>query len=405
MISDFFSLPLKNLKHRGIRSWLTLLGIFIGIMAVVSLITLGSGLKTAVMSQFGVSSTEIITVQAGGLTGYGPPGTGVVNPLTEEDVEEIQKLSSVERVIPRYVPSGKLEFNQKVIFGFAMSIPEGENRKFVYNQLDIEAETGRLLKDGDNNKVVLGYNFYVDKVGLGKKITPGSTIILQDKKFQVVGITKKKGSFILDNVVYVNEAPLKELMNISDEVDIIVVQVKNKDVMERAKEDIEKLLRKRRDVKKGEEDFEVQTPEASLATVNSILGGVQIFIIVIASMSILVGSIGIVNTMTTSVLERKKQIGIMKAIGARNSDIFYQFFIEAGLMGLIGGIFGVIFGLLVGYLGIAGINSFIGATTQPRIDLIFIALVLFGSFLIGSISGIAPAMRAARQKPVEVLRG
>ncbi len=405
MIQDYFALSLKNLKHRGIRSWLTLLGIFIGILAVVSLISLGSGLKLGVMSQFGVSSTDIITVQAGGLNNYGPPGSGVVNALTEEDAEAIEKLSLVEKAIPRYLPSGKLEFNDKVNFGYAMSVPDNPNRKLTYDILELEAEYGRLLKDGDMNKVLLGNNFYADKAGFDKKIVPGNTIILQDRKFQVVGIAKRKGSFVFDNVVYVNEDVLKDLMNIGDEVDIIAVRVKDKDSIGKAKEDIEKLLRKIRSVKEGEEDFEVSTPDSSLKTVNSILGGVQAFIIVIASMSILVGSLGIVNTMTTSVLERKKQIGIMKAIGARNKDIFYNFFIEAGLMGLIGGIFGVVFGVIIGYIGTVGINNFIGASVKPEIDFIFIILVLIGSFLIGSVAGITPAMNAAKQNPVEALRG
>ena len=405
MIRDYFALSLKNLKHRGIRSWLTLLGIFIGILAVVSLISLGNGLQLGVMSQFGLSSTEVISVQAGGLNSYGPPGAGAVNPLTEKDAEAIEKLSLVDKAIPRYLPSGKLEFNDKVSFGMAMSVPDSPNRKLTYEILDLETEAGRLLKDGDVNKVVLGNNFNTDKNGFDKKISVGNTILLQDKKFQVVGITKKKGSFIFDNIVYVNEEPLKDLMNIGDEVDMIEVKVKNKDSMEKAKEDIEKLLRKRRGVKKGEEDFEVSTPESSLETVNSILGGIQAFIIVIASMSILVGALGIVNTMTTSVLERKKQIGIMKAIGARNKDIFYNFFIEAGLMGLIGGFFGIVFGLLIGYFGTVGLNSFIGTSVKPEIDFIFIFLVLISSFLIGSVAGITPAMNAAKQNPVEALRG
>ncbi len=405
MIQDYFALSFKNLKHRGIRSWLTLLGIFIGIMAVVSLISLGNGLKLGVMSQFGISSTEVISVQAGGLNSYGPPGSGVVNALTEEDAEAVGKLSSVERAVARYLSSGKLEFNDRVNFGFAVSVPDGEDRKFFYETLDADAEVGRLLEDGDLHKVVLGHNFYSDSAGFDKEIVPGKTILLQDKEFEVIGITEKKGSFILDNVVYVNNEPLKDLMDIGNEVDLIVVKVKNKDLIDKAKRDIEKLLRKRRNVKEGEEDFEVSTPESSLETVNSILGGIQAFIIVIASMSILVGSLGIVNTMTTSVLERRKDIGIMKAIGARNQDIFYNFFVEAGLMGLIGGIFGVVFGVLIGYFGTVGINSFIGASIKPEIDFIFIALVLMSSFLIGSVTGITPAMNAAQQNPVEALRG
>ncbi|MAG38029.1 hypothetical protein CMI45_01430 [Candidatus Pacearchaeota archaeon] len=405
MISDYFSLAFRNLKKRGIRSWLTLLGIFIGVAAVVSLISLGNGLQLAVNSQFGVSSTEIISVQAGGLNAYGPPGSAVSDPLTIDDVEAINKLSVVDRAIRRNIPSGKLEFNNKVIFGFAMSIPSGEDRKFTYEELDAESIKGRLLGESDNGNVVLGYNFYANKVGLEKSVDLGDTVKVNDKQFKVVGITKKKGSFIFDNIVHMNDEPLKDLMGYGDDVDLIAVKVKNKDLMDKAKKDIEDLLRKRRNVDKGEEDFEVSTPEAAMETVNSVLNGVKAFVALIALISVLVGALGIVNTMTTSVLERRKEIGIMKAIGAKNSDIFMQFLIEAGLLGLIGGFIGAVFGTLIGILGIIGINNFIGSSASVNIDFVLIFLTLTGSFLVGATAGLIPAMRAAKQNPVEALRG
>jgi len=405
MIVDHFLLAFNSLIHKKIRSWLTLLGIFIGVLAVVSLIGLGDGLRTAITSQFGISSTEVLTVQAGGVTGAGPPGAGVINELTDDDSDEIEKLGSVEYSIPRILQTGKLEFKDQVVFGYAMSIPDGEKRKFAYEVLDIDTEAGRMLKDGDSSKVVLGYNFLGGSVGLDNKVVVGDTVLIQDEKFEVVGITEKKGSFIFDNIVHMNEDRLKQLFDIDNEVDIIAVKAKNKDLVPKAKEDIEKLMRKRRDVKEGEEDFEVQTPDAALADLNNILVGIQIFIIVIASISILVGAIGIVNTMLTSVTERRKQIGIMKSIGAKNSDIFYQFFIEAGLMGLMGGMLGTIIGTIIAFFGTMGINSWVGSAANPQINFILIFGALFGSFIIGAVSGILPAMRAAKQNPVDALRG
>jgi putative ABC transport system permease protein len=405
MIKDYFSLGIKNLKRRGIRSWLTLLGILIGIAAVVSLITLGQGLQAAVNSQFGISSTEVISVQAGGVNAFGPPGSGAVNPLTVQDVEAIAKLDTVEIAVGRNIRTIKTEFRDEVIFGMGVSITDGEGRDFLYEAIDLEMEAGRFLKDGDTKKVMLGYNYYKDRGVFEKSVRPGNTILLQDKEFDVVGITAKKGSFLLDNVIYVNDAPLEDLIGYGDEVDIIGVKVKNKDLMEKAKLDIERILRQRRDVDKGEEDFTVETPEASLETVNQVLGGIQAFIIIIASASIIVGAIGIVNTMTTSVMERRKEIGIMKAVGARNRDIFLQFFIEAGLLGLIGGLVGIIIGISIGVFGTVAINNFIGATTKPQADLWLIFGALIGSFVIGSISGITPAMQAAKQHPVDALRG
>lgn len=403
---NYFTFAFRNLRKKGIRSWLTLLGIFIGILAVVSLITLGSALKVAVSSQFGAGSTEVISVQAGGLS-YGAPGSLVVNPLTKDDVEEINKLSSVEFAIGRNIVTGKLEYNDILGVGSAYSIEEGYEKEIYEITDDIEAEYGRLLKSGDSGKVVLGANFRDGNTnGFGKDILPGKTIILNDEDFEVVGILKKKGSFIYDWTVFMYDDELNDLTgNSVDTVDLIDVKVRDKDMIDKAKEDIERLLRQRRDVDVGEEDFEVTTPESTLETVNSVLGAIQAFVIIIASISIIVGCIGIVNTMTTSVLERKKEIGIMKAIGSRNSQIFLQFFVESGFLGLIGGFFGILFGVLIGYMGTVGINSWIGGSITPVINWYLIFFALLGSFLIGAVAGIVPAMHAAKQNPVEALRG
>lgn len=404
MIKDFFVFSWNNLVHKKLRSWLTLLGILIGVMSVVSLISLGDSLKAAVSAQFGISSTEIISVQAGGLN-YGPPGSGVVNPLKQKDVEDIKRISSVETAFSRVIEQGKIEFNDKVDYGVATNVPSGSDRKLMYDILELETEKGRLLKDSDNKKVVLGYTFGSDEIKFGKKINLGSIISFKDEKFEVVGLLKKKGSFILDSIVLVNEDPLKSLMENPDRVDIIAVKVKNKDLMDEAKADIEKVLRKNRNVKIGEEDFQVQTPQAALATVNDVLTGIQIFIVLIALISIIVGAVGIINTMTTAVLERKKQIGIMKSIGAKNSDIFLQFFIESGLMGLLGGGIGVLFGVGIAFLGSVGINVFLGSENVFKINIILVISSLIGSFIIGAVSGIVPAMKAAKQNPVDALRG
>jgi putative ABC transport system permease protein len=401
---NYFILAYRNLKRKGLRSYLTLLGICIGILAVVALITLGSGLKLAVSSQFGVSSTELITVEASG--GYmGPPGSEVINPLTQNDLEEIKKLSSVKMATGRVIESGKLEFNDIVIFGYASNIPDGEDRDFVYEQLEAKAVAGRLLDDGETGKVFLGYNFYVDKVGLEKKVVPGNKVILQGRTFEVVGILEKKGSFIYDNLVYMNEDDLQNLFNYGDTLNYIDVLPADKDDIEKTKEDIEKLLRRLRDVKVGGEDFTVSTPESSMAQVNSMLNAIQAFVIIIASISIFIGAIGIINTMGTSVLERKREIGIMKAIGAKNSQIFMQFFVESGFLGLIGGGIGVVFGIIIGYFGVLGINNFVGTDVQPKINFLLIFFSLLGSFIIGAAAGIFPAMKAAKQNPVEALRG
>lgn len=404
---DHISLAFRNLRRRGLRSWLTLLGILIGVAAVVSLLALGNGLREAVISQFGISTTEVISVQAGGLSNVGPPGTGVTNPLTRQDVDAIAKLSGVEESIARNIRTVKVEFNKKSVFTAATTIPEDRDQyQLVYEIADLEAMSGHLLSPDDSGQIVIGHDFSIkEKSGFDKTVKLGDSLVIQGKRFTVRGILQKKGSFIFDKIILVNDEELKDLLDYGDEVDLIAVKVKDKDQIDRISEDIEELMRKRRDVKKGSEDFQVSTPQATLETIDSVLRGIQIFIVMIALVSIIVGAIGIVNTMTTSVLERRKEIGIMKAIGARNLDIFYQFLFEAGLLGLFGGIIGVILGLIVGGLGIAGINSFIGSNVGLSFNIWWILVALLASFLIGAVSGIAPALRAANQRPVEALRG
>lgn len=405
MILDYTKIAVKNLRRRGIRSWLTLIGIFIGIATVVSLISLGGGLRQAILSQFGVGSTEVIEVQAGGLNSFGPPGTSVTKPLTTDDVDAISRIGSVDEAIGRNIVTVRAEFNDQLVIGSATNVPDRSKRDLTYEIMGVEPLEGRMLDDGDTGEVVLGNNFYFeDKSGFGKGVRVGNSITINDKRYQVIGILKKEGSFIFDSIILLNEEDLDSISDEGDNVDFIEVKVKNKDLVDTAEAEIEELLRDRRDVKEGEEDFEVSTPEASLATVNQVLTGIQIFVVMIAAISIIVGSIGIVNTMTTSVLERTKEIGIMKAIGAKNSDIFYQFFIESGLLGLVGGTVGILFGIMIGYFGTFSINSFLGAATQPEINWMLILFTFIGSFVIGAISGIVPAIRAANQKPVEALR-
>ncbi len=403
MKKDYFFLATKSLKHRGVRSWLTLIGIIIGVAAVVSLIGLGEGLKSAVEAQFGISSTEVISIEAGGIT-MGQPGSGASKPLTINELNAVEKVNNVDMAIRRNIRTLRINSNNKMIIGFGTNIEEGEARKFLYDTIQAETISGRLLKDGDKNSVVLGYNFYADKMGLGKVIDSGDKIEINGKNFKVVGILEKKGSYIFDNIVLMEGDEMKSLLNYGDEVDLIAVKVKDKNLMNKTKEDIEKVLRKERGVKEGKEDFSVSTPEASLETINSILSGVQIFIVIIAMISVFVGAVGIVNTMTTSVMERRKEIGIMKAIGAKNSQIFFQFLIEAGLLGTIGGIIGVSIGTFLSYTGTILIGNYIGSDLSFNINILLIIFVLTGSFLIGAISGISPAMQAAKQNPVEALK-
>ena len=381
-----------------------MLGIFIGIASVVALIGLGEGLRNAINAQFGFLGSDIISITASG--GFGPPGTGVVNPLAEKELNAIKNVQGVENAAGRILESGKLVYNNKVAFGYAASMPDGEGRKLMEHVFNLKAEKGRTLEDGESGSVFLGYLFLEEDNPFGKPILPGAKVEVLDKEFKVVGIMEKKGNFQLDGIVLLNEDDLRNLVGRpGNDYDIIAAKFNENADINKIKADIEKRLRKIRNVDEGDEDFSVQTPEAVLETVNSTILAVQIFIYIIASISLLVGGIGIMNTMYTSVVERTKEIGIMKSIGARNSAIFTLFFIESGLLGTVGGIIGV----TLGYLGAKGV-AFIGRLALGS-DLIsadisfglIIGALLF-SFFVGSFFGTLPALQASKLSPVDALR-
>lgn len=406
MIRDYFRFSLRNLMRRRLRSWLTMIGIIIGITAVVSLIGMGQGLQAAITSQFGDLGTDKITVVASG--GFGPPGTGVVNPLTRSNLDKIIKINGVKAAAGRLVRPGKMEFNRIVSFEYAVSIPndDPDARRLIERTFNLVARDGRLLRNTDQNKVVVGSMLGDDKAGFGKPIIAGSKVKLQDKDFTIIGVLKPQGNFVMDSAVIMNEDDMRDLFDVpSDEYDVIAIQIDSGADLDKIQKDIEKVMRKDRDVKKGEEDFEVKTPQQILGQVNSTLFAVQLFVYIIAGISILVGGIGIMNTMFTSVIERTRDIGIMKSIGARNSSIFILFFIESGLLGSVGGIIGAGMGLLLANgLALAGKIALGADLIQAHVSIWLLLSTVLGSFLLGSIFGTIPAYNASRLRPIDALR-
>ena len=405
MHRDYFIYSVRSLRNRGLRSWLTMIGIFIGIAAVVSLIGLGEGLRVAISSQFGFLGSDILSVQASGLTFAGPPGTGVVNPLSDELAGKISKVNGVEDSFNRYIESATIEFNDRQSIVFAASVPEGESRKVFETMVNLKAEGGRLLKEGDSKKVVLGNNFK-EEDAFGKGIKPGDRVLINGMAFEAVGILEKKGSFIFDNNMLMNEQAIIDLLGTDrKKVDVIAVKVDDAGRIGEVKQNIEKLLRKERNVKKGEEDFQVQSPQQILESLNSTLFAVQLFVYIIAAISLAVGGIGIMNTMYTSVLERTKEIGVMKAIGARNSAIFTIFFVESGLLGMVGGLIGIILGLAFAFgLSAAGRAILGSGLIQASVSPFLVIGALLFSFTLGTLFGVLPAYQASKLSPVDSLR-
>jgi putative ABC transport system permease protein len=334
----------------------------------------------------------------------GPPGSGSSKPLQKYYVEDIQKINGVETVMGRIVEDTQIKFNGRSHFTFVATIPT-EGDKEPYKKIaQLEIGQGSMLDSSDTYKVVVGSDHTKTDL-FGKAVRLRDEIEINNKKFKVKGILKKKGSFIVDHTVIINENVLRDLFDIEDIYDVIAVKVNSEEEVEIVKERIEKYLRKERDVKEGEEDFTVESAKETLATVDSTLFGIQIFIYLIAAISILVGGIGIANTMYTSVLERTRDIGVMKAVGAKNSQVLSLFLVESGLLGLVGGILGIIIGISFA-TGLAHLgNNFISeGLISINISPILIMVTALFSFLVGIISGITPAIKASKLKPIDALR-
>ncbi len=402
MINDYARLAFVSLRNRRLRSWLTMIGIFIGIASVVSLISLGEGLRQFVVSQFNLLGVDVLTITASGIA-YGPPGSGAVNPLRKSYVDDIEKLVGVKTAIGRIIEETKLEYNGRADFTYLGSVPEGERRKEFERIVQVEVADGRNLKDVDERKVVLGSN-YANADRFGKAVRTGDSVLVNGKPYEVVGMLEKKGSFIIDGAVLLNENVVGDVFDVSDTYDVIVVVTRQGHDMNSVKERVENYLRKERDVEKGGEDFSVQSPEQQIKDLNAILFAIQFFLYSIAAISLIVGGIGIANTMYTSVIERTKQIGIMKSIGARRKDIFTLFLIESGFLGLIGGVFGIFVGLGFAYFAQIAAQEFAGAgLVRMSVPWVLPVGALAFSFVIGSIAGLMPALHAAKMKPVDAL--
>ncbi|OGJ13363.1 hypothetical protein A3K82_00535 [Candidatus Pacearchaeota archaeon RBG_19FT_COMBO_34_9] len=404
MLYDFFILALNNLKRRKLRSWLTVIGIVIGIAAVVGLISIGQGLQEAVNEQFASLGADKITImgKAGGM--ISPFASEISSkPLTERDIEIIREISGVEIVSGLLMKSLEAEFKgeKKNILVYGIE-PEEYSEMFesVYTFYK-----GRALDSEDKSKIILGYN--VANKDFEKKIGVGDKIKINEREFEVVGLLEKIGDPSDDSSIILNIDSLKEMIGNEEIVSMIFAKINPGADIDKVAEEIEKQMKKERDEKLNEEPktFVVQTSEQLLEAFGNILGIVQAVLVGIAAISLFVGGVGIMNTMYTSILERTKEIGIMKAIGAKNTNILTIFLFEAGLIGLIGGVIGVSIGI-----GIAKATELIAMEAlgtrwlKASANLsIYIGALIF-AFLIGVISGTIPALRASKLKPVDALR-
>ncbi len=405
-------LALNILVHSKLRSWLTIIGIIIGIGSVVAIVSISQGAQQQLEEQMGGLGADLITISPGAsramgvggeFRGGGPPGFGGESSseqknLTSKDVVIINGVSNVKYVMGTVSGKEELSFSSKTK---DVSI-EGVDTLVWDKIITADLVEGRYLSTGDSNSIVIG-----DRVAesFDDEIQLSRTVTINGRIFRVVGILGDENSVYMPIDVardILEDVGDKEFSSITVKVENVETAQETTDLIE------EKLLRSRGILQEKDKDFSVSSMQAMQETISETMNTLALFLGAIAAISLLVGGIGIANTLFTSVLEKTKEIGIMKSIGARNKDILIVFLFNAGLIGLVGGIGGIILGAIGSSFisalssGSGGgmINMFGNTALSPSL---LIGALLF-SILVGMIAGAIPAYRASKLNPVDALR-
>lgn len=390
---------LRNLNKRKSRSFLTILSIMIGIVTIFIFISFGYGLYNYMNELATGSSTDKIIVQA---KGVGVPGLDDTFALTDNDLDAVKSVNGVYDVTGVSFKVAEIESQNKRIYSFVIAYDP--DVPIMFDIGDIEIFKGRMLKNGESGKVLLGYNYLLDGPIFPKGLDINDKITINDEDLRIVGFLNAVGTPQDDSQVYVTFDNFDSTYGKNNySYGWVMGRVDINDI-DNTIERIENKLRKERDVEKGKEDFYVQSFQDLIESYSAALNIIVGFILLIAFISIIVSTINTANTMITSVLERYKEIGILKAIGAKNSEIFAIFLFESGFLGCVAGILGV----LVGY----GLTTFAGnllvelgyGFLSPWIGKeLVIGCILFAT-ITGAISGVIPAVTASRINTVDALR-
>ena len=405
--AENIKIAFQSLTVNKLRSFLTMLGIIIGVGAVVAMLAIGTGAQDSVIQSVQDIGSNLIIVVPGNQEDEQQGFEQMLGDdkdaeaLKIEDAKAIGKEANlVSGAAPVILSSSIVSYlNRNTRASVYASSEEAED---IYS---FEIEKGNFFSSSDvansSNVAVLGQTVINELFG---NIDPMGEIIKVDgKNFTVIGIVKSKGTDQFgndqDNVVSMPITTAQNKLYGIDYVNMILAQSISEEDIDEASEEIEKILRRQHNIGPGEKnDFTVRNQTQILDIVGTITSIFTITIASIASISLLVGGIGIMNIMLVSVTERTREIGIRKAIGAKNKDILIQFLIESIVLSITGGIMGIIFAVAVASI----LNKFTILTTSITAYPIILAITF--STVVGLFFGIYPAMRAARLNPIEALR-
>jgi putative ABC transport system permease protein len=407
-----FKMAIDTLRSNKLRSFLTIFGVVIGVITVMLISSIISGINVAVQKEvesFGTRSIFLYKFEIGIRTSAPTREERMRKPLTIEDAEAISQLPSIEVAVP-FLDISNNFFGQKINV-------TGKNGKTSSSvQLngtlpEIEKTPSEVLVDGrwfsqsesDEKANVCLIGDFVKETYFPYENPIGETLEIGGQEFRIIGLLQKReqlfggggGNNDQSNVIYMPMGAALKLKPNAD--DLFILAVAREGFLERGKDEVEDLLRVRRNVKSGEKNnFSMATAASIIEQFQAITAGVALAMVVISSVGLMIGGIGVMNIMLVSVTERTREIGIRKAIGAKQSDIMLQFLIEAATLTGFGGLMGLLIGWLL---------TLLVKMVMPSYLPLWAPIVGFGaSVAIGLIFGLFPAWKAARLDPIESLR-
>jgi len=400
-ITESFPIAIISLKTNPLRSILTMLGVIIGVFIVITMVSMGAGAKSFIyqqMSSWGLGANSI------GLYGAPPAeqqGLGMVAAMTKSsityrDIEAIQtKVKNVSYVCPSIMGAGELIYG-KTKYQTPMLIATNQDFSKLVEGL---AAQGRFINLNDvlyrKRVIFLGQSIIKKFFGVFPAI--GEEIKLNGTSFKVIGKMKKMSSMMgmdFNEMVIIPITTAEDVLKTSEIMETWIGAADPELVPQVVKE-LKALLMKRH----GKEDFQIRVATDMLKTIDQTMAAITLAISAIAAISLLVGSIGIMNIMLVSVTERTREIGIRKSVGARHLDIFFQFVVESVLISSLGGVIGIVLSSMVLFI----IGKFINLALTPSLPAVIAGFLV--ATIVGVFSGVYPAMRAAKLDPVEALRG
>lgn len=402
MILDLAELSGKNLFRRGKRSWLTIIGIIIGITAIVALFSLGQGLEDSVTQEFeDLGANTIYVIPGDGIEGLFGSADGE---LDEDDLKAVRRSQGVGQAGPIIYDAASFgEFRREEQRVPLLGIPTDSSQEMIMRTNSLEVASGRNIRQNDRFSGLAGYELNQGNI-FEREVNLRDQVRVRGEDIRVIGALEQSGDPEYDRSMVLPIDSVREILDDEDRVDFIIAEVGPGQEPDEVAENIREEIRRERNVQEGNEDFTVSTADDLLDSFLGIISVVQYVVLGIVSIALFVGGLGIMNTMYMSVSERTKEIGVMKALGATKKQILSIYLVEAGVLGLIGGAIGIIIGLGVSEVAFYAIREFLGTPLYPSRSLALIGGTLGLSFILGVFSGYLPARKAANLEPVEAIR-